>query len=159
MPSCTRAPPESLMKTNGMPVFSDCSMISATLMEWTSPAEPPDDREILAGQVDEPAVDRSRAGDHAVGRQSPCPPCRSSVGAMLGEQADLLEAARIDQGVDPLAGRQLARPGAASPARSAPPPSSALLVRFAEVFDVSSIDIVWMRHVDFLSESLYCSRR
>ena len=41
MPSWTRAPPESLMKTNGEPVFRDCSMISAILIEWTSPAEPP----------------------------------------------------------------------------------------------------------------------
>jgi hypothetical protein len=41
MPSCTRAPPESLMKTNGEPVFKDCSMISATLVECSSPADPP----------------------------------------------------------------------------------------------------------------------
>src|SRR5579884_236129 len=41
IPSCTRAPPESLMKTNGLPVLSDNSITSATLLEWTSPAEPP----------------------------------------------------------------------------------------------------------------------
>ena len=41
MPSCTRAPPESLMKMNGVPVDSDASSISVTLMEWVSPAEPP----------------------------------------------------------------------------------------------------------------------
>ena len=41
MPSCTRAPPESLMKTNGDPVFRACCMISATFVEWISPAEPP----------------------------------------------------------------------------------------------------------------------
>ena len=41
MPSCTRAPPESLMKTKGLPVISDCCMISATLVECSSPAEPP----------------------------------------------------------------------------------------------------------------------
>ncbi len=41
MPSCTRAPPESLMKTNGDPVFSDISIVSAILVECTSPAAPP----------------------------------------------------------------------------------------------------------------------
>ena len=41
MPSCTRAPPESLMNTKGLPVISDCCMISATFVECSSPAEPP----------------------------------------------------------------------------------------------------------------------
>src|ERR1039458_9257127 len=40
-PSCTRAPPESLMKTNGEPVFSEDVMVSAILPACTSPAEPP----------------------------------------------------------------------------------------------------------------------
>src|SRR5260370_42074157 len=40
-PSCTRAPPESLMKTNGVPVFIDAFMVSAILLACTSPAEPP----------------------------------------------------------------------------------------------------------------------
>ena len=40
-PSCTRAPPESLMKTNGVPVFMDAFMVSAILSACTSPAEPP----------------------------------------------------------------------------------------------------------------------
>ncbi len=41
MPSWTRAPPESLMKTNGVPVISDALSASVTLIEWASPAEPP----------------------------------------------------------------------------------------------------------------------
>src|ERR1035438_4245558 len=40
-PSCTRAPPESLMNTNGVPVFMDAFMVSAILLACTSPAEPP----------------------------------------------------------------------------------------------------------------------
>ena len=41
MPSCTRAPPESLMKTNGVPDLSADSIISTTFLECISPAEPP----------------------------------------------------------------------------------------------------------------------
>jgi len=41
MPSWTRAPPESLMKMNGVPVVSDAFRVSVTLMECASPAEPP----------------------------------------------------------------------------------------------------------------------
>ena len=41
MPSCTRAPPESLMKTKGVPVLSDMLIMSAILLQWTSPAAPP----------------------------------------------------------------------------------------------------------------------
>src|SRR5208337_2365984 len=41
MPSWTRAPPESLMKMNGLPVCSASSITSATLWQWSSPAEPP----------------------------------------------------------------------------------------------------------------------
>src|ERR1039458_1077193 len=40
-PSCTRAPPESLMNTNGVPVFIAAFMVSAILLACTSPAEPP----------------------------------------------------------------------------------------------------------------------
>ena len=41
MPSCTRAPPESLMKTNGLPVLSDSFIMSAILWLCISPAAPP----------------------------------------------------------------------------------------------------------------------
>ena len=41
MPSWTRAPPESLMKTNGVPFSSAPCIASATLAECISPAEPP----------------------------------------------------------------------------------------------------------------------
>ena len=65
------------------------------------------DGEVLAGQVDEAAVDRRRAGDDAVGGDLLAG--HAEVGlAVLGEQADLLEAAGVDQGVDPLAGGELA---------------------------------------------------
>ena len=41
MPSCTRAPPESLMKTNGVPFSNAACSALATLIECISPAEPP----------------------------------------------------------------------------------------------------------------------
>ncbi len=65
------------------------------------------DGEVLAGQVDEPAVDRGRAGDDAVGGDLLAG--HAEVGlAVLGEQADFLEAAGVDQGIDALASRELA---------------------------------------------------
>ncbi len=41
MPSWTRAPPESLMKTNGLPVLSDSFIMLAILSQCISPAAPP----------------------------------------------------------------------------------------------------------------------
>ena len=107
MPSWTRAPPESLMKTNGLPVCSDSSITSATLCEWTSPAEPPRTvKSWLARWTRRPSTDAG-AGDDAVGGNFLAG--HAEVGlAVLGEQADLLEAAGVDQGVDPLAGGELA---------------------------------------------------
>ena len=60
MPSCTRAPPESLMKTNGEPVFSDCSIDVGDLDRVDLAGRAAGDGEVLAGQVDQAAVDRSR---------------------------------------------------------------------------------------------------
>ena len=66
-----------------------------------------EDGEVLAGEVDEPAVDGGGAGDDAVGRDLLAGQAEVDL-AVLGEQADLLEAAGIDQGVDALAGGELA---------------------------------------------------
>ena len=75
MPSCTRAPPESLMKTNGEPVFSDCSMISATLMECTSPAEPPDTvKSWLARCTRRPPTDAAPVTTPSAGKLLPAMP-------------------------------------------------------------------------------------
>ena len=41
MPSCTRAPPESFTKMNGLPVFMESFIISVILAQCTSPAAPP----------------------------------------------------------------------------------------------------------------------
>ena len=106
MPSCTRAPPESLMKMNGLPVCSASSITSATLWRVDLAGRAAQDREVLAGKVDEAAVDRRRAGDHAVGGNFLAG--HAEVGLpVLGEEADLLEAAGIDQGVDALASGEL----------------------------------------------------
>ena len=113
MPSCTRAPPESLMKTNGEPVFSDCCIISATLSQCTSPAEPPATvKSWLARCTSRPSMEAA-PGHHAVGRHVFAGHAEQR-GAVLRKQPDLLEAVRIDQRVDALARRQLARLHAAS---------------------------------------------
>ena len=66
-----------------------------------------EDGEVLAGEVDEPAVDRGGAGHDAVGGDLLAG--HAEVGLpVLGEQAELLEAAGIDEGVDALAGGELA---------------------------------------------------
>ena len=41
MPSWTRAPPESLMNTKGVPVVWAAFIMSTTLFDCVSPAEPP----------------------------------------------------------------------------------------------------------------------
>ena len=66
-----------------------------------------EDGEVLAGEVDEPAVDGGGAGDDAVGGDLLAGHAEVDL-AVLGEQADLLEAAGIDEGVDALAGGELA---------------------------------------------------
>ena len=115
MPSCTRAPPESLMKTNGEPVFSDCSMISATLMECTSPAEPPDTvKSWLARCTRRPPTDAAPVTTPSAGKL--LSGHAEQRGAMLGEQPGLLEAVRIHQRIDPSRAPSVCRPGAASPA-------------------------------------------
>ena len=75
MPSCTRAPPESLMKTKGDPVLSDCCMISATLMECTSPAEPPDTvKSWLARCTRRPPIDAAPVTTPSAGKLFPAMP-------------------------------------------------------------------------------------
>ena len=75
MPSCTRAPPESLMKTNGEPVFSEDIMISATLIEWTSPADPPPTvKSWLARCTSRPAIDAAPVTTPSAGISLPSIP-------------------------------------------------------------------------------------
>jgi hypothetical protein len=64
--------------------------------------------EVLAGQVNQPAPHRGRAGDDAVGGQVLVGHAEHGR-PVLSEHARLLEAVRVDQGVDALARRQLAR--------------------------------------------------
>ena len=64
-------------------------------------------REILARQVHQAAADGRRAGHHSVGRKALAGHAEQR-GAMLGEQAGLLETARIHQRVHSFARRQLA---------------------------------------------------
>src|SRR5262249_13945807 len=63
--------------------------------------------EVLAGEVDEPAVDGGGPGDDPVGGGFLAGQAELDLAA-LGEQAELLEAAGIDEGVDALAGGELA---------------------------------------------------
>ena len=57
MPSCTRAPPESLMKTKGLPVLSDMFHHVGDLVAMDLARSTAGDGEILTGKVDQPAVD------------------------------------------------------------------------------------------------------
>ena len=82
-------------------------MMSAILTRVHFAGRAAGDGEVLAGQVDEPPVDRRCAGDDAVGWHVLV--CHAEVSvAGAGEQADLLEAPGIDQRRDALAGGQLA---------------------------------------------------
>ena len=107
MPSCTRAPPESLMKTNGEPVFSDMLHDLGDLDGMHFARRPAGYREILACQVHQAPGDRCRAGHHAVGRKALSGHAEQR-GAMLGEQPGLLEAVRIHQRLYPFTRRQFA---------------------------------------------------
>ena len=96
------------MKTNGVPVFSDSSITSATLSECTSPAEPPPTvKSWLARWISRPSTVR-RAGDHAVGREFLAGHAELGC-AVLGEQAELLEAVRIDERARCVRGRSVCR--------------------------------------------------
>src|SRR5207249_9287740 len=65
-------------------------------------------REVLREHVDEPAVDLAVPGDHAVSEDLPL--LHAEVGAAMRlELVDLDERAGIEQHVDPLARRELAR--------------------------------------------------
>jgi len=63
--------------------------------------------EVLAGEVDQSAIDRGGAGDDTVGGDFLAGQAEVDL-PVLGEQANLLEAAPIDQAVDALAGGELA---------------------------------------------------
>src|SRR5207244_3343175 len=66
-----------------------------------------EDGEVLTGKVDEPAVDRGGPGDNAVGGDFLAGHAEVDL-PVLSEQAELLEAAGVDQGVDALAGGEFA---------------------------------------------------
>jgi hypothetical protein len=65
-----------------------------------------EDGEVLAGEMDEAAADGAGAGHDAVGGDLLARHAEQGL-PVLGEQADLLEAAGVDEGVDPLAGGEL----------------------------------------------------
>src|ERR1022692_3274542 len=86
-PSCTRAPPESLMNTNGVPVFMDAFMVSAILLACTSPAEPP--------------ANAAAPGDHSIGGQILVAHAEEPA-VVLGEQPRLLKGIAVQQQRDAL---------------------------------------------------------
>ena len=65
-----------------------------------------EDREVLGEDEDLAAVDRAPAGDHAVG----VGPLLDAAGErpVAGQHVELVERARVEQDLDPLAGEQLA---------------------------------------------------
>src|SRR5208337_897626 len=66
----------------------------------------PEDREVLAGEMNQAAVDRRRAGDHTIRGNLLAGQSEEGL-PVLCEQAHLLEAAGIDQGINALARRLL----------------------------------------------------
>ena len=67
MPSWTRAPPESLMKTNGLPVFRESSHHVNDLGAMDLSGSAAQHGEILAGEMEDAAIDGGASGDHAIG--------------------------------------------------------------------------------------------
>ena len=122
------------MKTNGLPRLQGQLHDLGDLEGVDFAGGAAEDGEVLAGEVDEPAVDGGGAGDDAVGGDLLAGQAEVDL-AVLGEQADLLEAAGIDEGVDALAGGQLARAAFCLARRSAPPPCLEALAVLAEVLD------------------------
>jgi hypothetical protein len=107
MPSWIRAPPESLMKTNGEPVFMLSCIISTILSQWIFARGAARDGEVLARDVDESPLDGAVPGDDAVRGEFLV--LHAELGAaMTGEAVALLEGLGIEQDIDALAGGELA---------------------------------------------------
>ena len=122
-----RAPPESLIPITGQPILAARSMTLHIFSAMTSPSEPPKTVKSCEKTHTRAAVDRAVAGDDGVA------PGAVLLHPELGhpvadERVQLLEGARIQQLLEPLARGQLAAWRAASPrprATSAPPPRAA----------------------------------
>jgi hypothetical protein len=129
MPSWTRAPPESLMKTNGVPHLSADSIISDDLLAVRLAGRAAHDGEVLAGDVDGTAQHRAGAGDDTVGGHVGLVHAEGDR-PVAAEQRRLLEEPSIQEGVDALARGQLALARAASASRASPPPDARLARRW-----------------------------
>ena len=123
-----RAPPQSLRPMTGAPTFIAMSMTLQIFCAWRSLKRAAEHGEILREDIDQPAVDRARSGDHAVAgdvlRLHP------EVGAiMLDEHVIFFEAAGIEQDAKAArarsAGPWRAAPRCASRRRPAAPPRAA----------------------------------
>ena len=63
------------MKTNGLPVWSDISITSATFSEWTSPADPPRTvKSWLARWTRRPSIDAAPVTTPSAGTSLPAMP-------------------------------------------------------------------------------------
>ena len=83
------------------------SMILQIFSAWVSRERAAEHREVLAEDIDLPAVDRAPAGDHAVAGEARRR--HAEVGAAVGdEHVELLEAALVEQHLEPLARGELA---------------------------------------------------
>ena len=90
------------MKTKGVPVFMDAFMVSAILLAWTSPAEPPATvKSWLATWTGRPR-DASATGDDAIGGQVFVGHAEE-LAVVLGEEAGFLEGIAVQQKGDALA--------------------------------------------------------
>ena len=95
------------MPITGQPILAARSMILHIFSAMTSPSEPPKTVKSWREDAHAPAVDRAVAGDHRV---APRPVLlHLELGrAVAHVGVELLEGARVEQLLDPLAGRVLA---------------------------------------------------
>ena len=102
-----RAPPESLSPITGAPLRTAMSMTLQIFWAWVSLSEPPNTVKSWGEGVDLAAVDRAPPRDHPVAR-GPLLGHAEVGGAVGDEGVPLLEGARIEQKLQPLARGELA---------------------------------------------------
>jgi hypothetical protein len=124
MPSWTRAPPESLMKTNGRAGLQRGLHHLDDLDAVHLAGGAAHDGEVLAGDVDRDAHHRAPVPVTTPSAGMSALSMPKVVRPVAADSADLLEGAVIQERVDALTRGQLALARAASDAAPPPPPSA-----------------------------------
>ena len=125
-----RAPPLSLRPMTGAPTFIAMSMTLQIFCAWRSLKRAAEHGEVLREDVDEPAVDRARAGDDAVAGDLLLRPCRSR--SHCARRTCHILRSCPDRAARSSRSRAVSRPLACCAAmRFSPPPSRASSRRFS----------------------------